>query len=139
MRHILDTATWSNMVLVPMVLPQRIRALLDRDEIKGVCSVSLLELAIHQRHGRLLPSPATLRDFLERALMSDIELLELTPDIAVAGNELPAGFRGDPFDRAIAATARVLNLTLITPDALIRDSNFCRTEFYPFRPSRLRH
>jgi PIN domain nuclease of toxin-antitoxin system len=63
-------------------------------------------------------------------------LLEITPAIATATNDLPDTFPGDPFDRVIAATARVLDLTLITPDAAIRDAKFCKIEFYPFHPSR---
>lgn len=135
MVYLLDTATWANAVLTPVVLPGRIRDIIDTDEVKGVCSVSLLEVAIHHRHGRLL-SQGTLADFFDRALTADIELVELTPTVASATNQLPEGFPGDPFDRTIAATARVLNLTLVTADRNIRDAQFCSVEFYPFRPSR---
>jgi len=62
--------------------------------------------------------------------------LEVTPDIAAATNELPPGFPGDPFDGTVAATARVLNLKLVTPDPVIRDARFCQVEYYPFQPSR---
>src|SRR4051812_6982463 len=107
MDYVLDTATWSNLVLIPSVFPERIRRLLDTDEKKGVCTVSMLELAIHQRRGRLLPAPNTLKDFFAVALMRDIELLDLTPEIAAASNDLPENFHSDPFDRAIAATAKI--------------------------------
>jgi PIN domain nuclease of toxin-antitoxin system len=135
MLHLLDTATLANNALTPQVLPERIRRLLDTDEVKGLCGVSLLELAIHHRRGRL-KLKGTLDDFFASSLASDIEVLDLTPAIAVATNDLPDDFPGDPFDRTIAATAHVLNLTLITPDPEIRDSGFCRVEFYPFKPSR---
>jgi PIN domain nuclease of toxin-antitoxin system len=36
-----------------------------------------------------------------------VELLELTPVGAAATNALPRDFQGDPFDRTIAATAKV--------------------------------
>jgi PIN domain nuclease of toxin-antitoxin system len=134
--YLLDTATWSNLVTMPEVLPARIGMILkDPTPKKGLCSVSLLECAIHHRHGRL-NFKGTLHQFFEAGLASDIELLDLTPEIAVASNELPKDFPGDPFDRTIAATARVLNLKLITPDPLIRDAQFCQVEYYPFRPSR---
>ena len=105
----------------------------------GVLSAlkSLLECAIHHRRGRL-EFEGTLRDLFTAGLARDIELVEVTPDIAAATNDLPPGFPGDPFDRTIAATARLLNLRLITPDAAIRDAGFCQVEYYPFRPSRLR-
>ena len=65
-------------------------------------------------------------------------LVELSPAVCVETNPLPVAFQGDPFDRSIVATARCLNLTLITADPLIRDSAACRVEYYPFKPSRLR-
>jgi PIN domain nuclease of toxin-antitoxin system len=136
--YLLDTAVWANSVTVPEVLPGRIRSLLgDPLEVKGLSSVSLLECAIHHRRGRL-EFLGGLRDFFAAGLARDIELVELTPEIAMATNDLPVGFPGDPFDRTIAATARVLNLTLITPDPVIRDAQFCRVEYYPFRPARVK-
>jgi PIN domain nuclease of toxin-antitoxin system len=137
MRYLLDTAPWANNVLIPEVVPARIRRLLDNSEAKGLCSISLLECAIHHRRGRLQLKGA-LPEFFKRGVASDIELLELTPGIAAATNDLPETFPGDPFDRVIAATAKIMNLTLITCDAAIRDARFCRVEFYPFKPSRLK-
>ncbi len=139
MNYLLDTATWSNSVTMPEVLPVRIREILGNvREIKGLSSVSLLECAIHHRRGRL-EFRGGLPDFFTVGLGRDIELVEITPEIAVATNELPTDFPGDPFDRTIAATARVLNVKLITPDPVIRDAQFCKVEYYPFRPSRLKH
>ncbi len=135
MTYLLDTATWANLVTMPEVLPQRIARILRDPAPKGLCSVSLLECAMHHRHHRLKFN-GTLGEFFEAGLAEDIELLDITPDIAVATNELPSAFPGDPFDRTIAATARVLDLKLITPDPVIRDARFCQVEYYPFRPSR---
>lgn len=135
MQYLLDTAPWANNVLIPEVIPMHIRELMGGTEIKGLCSVSLLECAAHHRRGRL-PLTGTLSQFFESGLVSDVELIELTPAIAAATNELPEGFPGDPFDRVITATAKVMGLTLITCDAAIRDAKFCQVEFYPFKPSR---
>jgi PIN domain nuclease of toxin-antitoxin system len=138
MEYVLDTATWINDQLEPAVLPSRIRSLLDTDEVKGLCSISLLETAIHFRLGHL-DIQGALSDFFEAGLAKDIELLEITPAIADATNQLPDDFTGDPFDRTIVASARILGLTLVTPDREIRDARFCRVEFYPFRPFRSKH
>jgi PIN domain nuclease of toxin-antitoxin system len=135
MHYLLDTATWANSATTPAVIPDRVRKLIASSEQKGICSVSLLECAIHHRLGRL-EFKGSLEDFFSMALTRDVDLLELTPAIAAATNQLPADFPGDPFDRTIAATAKVLNLVLITPDPQIRDSGFCQVEFYPFKPSR---
>lgn len=136
MRFLLDTAIWANAVTMPEVLPKRVRQLIgSADEPKGVCAISLLECAVLHRRGRL-QLQGTLTDFFAAAVANDIELLEMNSVIAVATNELPADFPGDPFDRTIAATAHVLSLTLITADPVIRDANFCEVVYYPFRPSR---
>jgi len=124
MRYLLDTSPWANNVLIPEVIPARIQKLLDNAETKGLCSVSLLECAIHHRHGRLQLKGA-LPEFFKRGLAS-------------ATNDLPENFPGDPFDRVIATTAKIMNLTLITCDSAIRDAQFCKVEFYPFKPSRLK-
>ena len=137
MRYVLDTSPWANNVLMPEVIPVRIKKFLDGSETKGLCSVSLLECAIHHRRGRLQLNGG-LPEFFERGLAADIDLLELTPEIAAVTNDLPENFPGDPFDRVIAATARVLNLVLVTCDSAIRDVRFCKVEFYPFKPSRLK-
>ncbi len=69
-------------------------------------------------------------------MSADLQLLELTPTIAVKTNELPTDFPGDPFDRTIVATAATCSLTLITADAEIRDAKMCAVEYYPFKSSR---
>ncbi len=135
LRFLLDTAPWINAVTMPQVLPERIRRWLDTDEVKGLCTVSLLEAAILYRLGRMVLR-GTLPQFFEAALASNLQLLELTPAIAAKTNELSVGFHGDPFDRTIVATAATMNLTLITADPAIRDAAMCSVEYYPFKPSR---
>jgi PIN domain nuclease of toxin-antitoxin system len=134
-KYLLDTAPWINGVTLPEALPPRIRRLLETSEMKGLCSVSLLETAILHRLGRLKFS-GTLPHFFAAALSADLRVIELNSSIAAKTNELPMPFRGDPFDRAIVATASVLNLTLITADPAIRDARACAVEYYPFKPSR---
>ncbi len=133
--HLLDTSTWANSVLMPAVLPARIQRLIDHDRLKGLAGVSLLEVAILHRLGRLEFS-GMLADFFAVALGRDTTLLQITPAIAAATNGLPPSFHGDPFDRTIVATAKILGLTLITADTGIRDAAACAVEFYPFKPSR---
>jgi len=54
-------------------------------------------------------------------------LLDLTPEIAVESTRLPAGFRRDPADQIIVATARSLDLPLLTADAKILHYPHVRT------------
>ncbi len=106
-------------------------------EAKGLCSVSLLETAMLHRLGRL-DFPGNLAQLFAAGLSADLQLLELTPAIAAKTNDLSRRFHGDPFDRAIVATAAVLNLTLITSDTAIRDAKECEVEFYAFKPARVK-
>ncbi len=135
MKYLMDTAPWINAVTLPQSVPRRIHDLLGTNGRIGLCSVSLLEAAILHRLGRL-QLRASLSEFFAAAMAANLQLLELTPAIAVKTNELPADFQGDPFDRAITATAAILGLTLLTTDAAIRDAKVCAVEYYPFRLSR---
>jgi PIN domain nuclease of toxin-antitoxin system len=134
-KYLLDTAPWINGVTLPEALPPRIRRMVENAEKKGLCSISLLETAILHRLGRLKFEGA-LEHFFAAGLSEDLQLLELTPSIAVKTNELPEDFPGDPFDRTIIATAAALNLTLITTDPAIRDTAACAVEYYPLRRRR---
>lgn len=49
-----------------------------------------------------------------------IQLLPLTPPIAVASTQLPQPFHRDPADQIIVATARIYQCPLVTMDTLIR-------------------
>lgn len=136
-KYLLDTAPWINGVTMPEVLPSRIRRLVGGGDAKGLSSVSLLETAILHRLRRL-EFDTTLADFFAAGLSADVQLLELTPAIAARTSDLGEDFPGDPFDRAIVATAVVLNLTLVTADPGIRAAAACAVEYYPFKPSRRR-
>jgi PIN domain nuclease of toxin-antitoxin system len=136
LKYLLDTASWINGVTLPNTLPGRVRRLLQTGEIKGLCSISLLETTILHRLGRL-ELQAALPQFFAAGLSADLQLLELTPAIAAKTNDLAKEFHGDPFDRTIVATAATLNLTLITTDTAIRDAKQCDVEFYDFKPARV--
>ena len=137
LKYLLDTAAWINAVTLPQIFPERIRKLLVSPETKGLCSISLLETAILFRLGRL-EFEGPLSQLFTAGLSTNLDLLELTPTIAVGTNQFPENFQGDPFDRVIVATASTRKLTLITADPEIRDANACSVEFYPFKPSRFR-
>ena len=134
MKYLLDTAPWINGVTLPETIPPRIRRLVATADKKGLCQVSLLEAAILYRLGRLT-FEGRLPELFSAGLSDDVELLSLTPAIAAKTNDLPGDFTGDPFDRTLIATAAVLDLTLITTDAAIRDAGACAVEYYPFKPT----
>jgi len=84
-----------------------------------VSAISCWEVAKLVEYNRLtLPCPVD--DWMTQALAyPGVRLLDLTPRIAVESAQLPAGFRRDPADQIIVATARVYNCPLLTADAKI--------------------
>ncbi len=82
----------------------------------GVSAVSIYEAATLSRRSRIdLDIP--MQQWFDLAFAdASLNLLPVTPEIAINAALLPEGFHGDPIDRIIAATARVHNLVLCTHD-----------------------
>jgi len=53
-----------------------------------------------------------------------VELLPLTPEVAVLSTRLPGDFHGDPADRLIVASSLSWNAPLVTKDKKILDWGF---------------
>ncbi len=86
----------------------------------GFCSISPWEVAKKHSLGKLVLG-LPVNDWMTVATTSQgLELVPLTPEIALASANLPNGFKSDPADEIIVATARFHNLTLITSDKRIR-------------------
>ena len=56
-----------------------------------------------------------------------IQLLPLTPEVALESAYLPGDFHRDPADQLIVATARLHNLVLITSDQRIQAYPYVKT------------
>lgn len=52
---------------------------------------------------------------------SGLNIIEITPEIAIDACNLPGEFHKDPADRLIVATARTMNFKLLTKDRKILD------------------
>lgn len=91
-----------------------------------VSDVTLFELAGLEALGRLRPR-LPFREWLTRATAAPrVELVRFTPAVASEMANLSAEVLRDPADRAIVATARTLDVTLMTCDGNIVDSRLCR-------------
>jgi PIN domain nuclease of toxin-antitoxin system len=101
-------------------LPEPLRTFLDacRTNI-GVSAISCWEVAKLVELQRLvLPRPVG--EWLDLALTyPGVQLLALTPKIAVESTQLPGTFHRDPADQILVATARVFNCPLLTLDSKI--------------------
>jgi PIN domain nuclease of toxin-antitoxin system len=120
---VLDTHIWIWWVHGDDRLREKYREILQQNEASGlgVSVISCWEIAKLVECGRLvLPSPVL--DWLDTGLSyPGIELLDLTPEIAVESAALPGEFHRDPADQIIVATARVHDCSLLTADRKILD------------------
>lgn len=101
-------------------LPPAAREHIDAAGRRLVSPISCWEIAMLVEKKRIVldrPTMAWVRDLLAG---DDVGLAELTPEIAVLAGEL-ADFHGDPADRLLYATARVLDVALLTKDRLLHN------------------
>ncbi len=81
-----------------------------------VSIISVWEVALLESKGRIrLSLPCG--PWVQQALaIPGLSLAPLTPEIAIESCHLPSPFHGDPADRIIVATARILGAKLLTRD-----------------------
>ena len=85
----------------------------------AVSAISVWELALLEARGRITLS-RSIDEWVNAALTAEgMRLAQLTPEIALESSRLPGDVHGDPADRMIIATARVLGATLVTCDEQI--------------------
>ena len=105
-------------------LAPKVERTLERARAAGqlfVSPFSAWEIGTLVRRQRVIlssPSEQWFEDFLAR---SRAGLTPLTPAILIASTSLPESVHGDPADRIIIATARALDLAVVTRDRLILD------------------
>ncbi len=120
---ILNTHIWVKWVLDETQLPNVIREKIYENESVGlgVSAISCWEVAKLVELKRLTFNIDIL-EWLEQALLyPGVQLIELSPRIAVESTQLPGEFHRDPADQIIVATARIYNRPLLTLDKKILD------------------
>ncbi len=116
MRLVLDTHTLLWFLANDARLSRTAKsAIEDTANERWLSPISLLEIAIKVRLGKLsLPAPFAVM-FPADLLIADIHLLPLETDHIEPLTTLPLNHK-DPFDRLIAATALVEGMTLVSAD-----------------------
>jgi PIN domain nuclease of toxin-antitoxin system len=115
---VLDTHIWVWWVHEDERLTQAQREAITANETDtvGISAISCWEIAKLVEYGRL-ELPSTLEEWFEQALnYPGVQLLALTPEIAIESTRLPGEFHSDPADQIIVATARVYGCSLVTLD-----------------------
>ena len=97
---------------------RRIQRAADTSCLK-IPAIALWEFAMLVSRGRLVIDRDPAQWLAAALALPGIEVAPLTPEVAVQSTRLPQAFHGDPADRMIVATARVLDAVLITADKAI--------------------
>jgi PIN domain nuclease of toxin-antitoxin system len=126
---LLDTHVWIWWLTGQADLPSRERAALDalaERELPILSAISLWESRMLHCKGRLRLQVPFDRWLREASAPDVVRIAPLDQDVVLGLLDLPRRFHGDPADRIIVATARVLDLTLATHDRKIRRARIVR-------------
>jgi PIN domain nuclease of toxin-antitoxin system len=97
-----------------------IAAIEAEEQQRLVSAISCWEVAMLAERRRLGLSVDMERWLNLVASVPRLQLLPLSPAVAVASTRLPGTFHADPADRFLVAQARDLNIPLVTADSKIR-------------------
>jgi PIN domain nuclease of toxin-antitoxin system len=119
--HLLDTHAWLWLILGDS-RAERIKNL-PGDSTFGISSISLWEtILLHQKNRIKLHIPP--QEFINSYTESiGIQIIDLSKPILLELLQLPPSFHDDPADRMITATALYHQVTLITADQKIIQSD----------------
>jgi PIN domain nuclease of toxin-antitoxin system len=85
----------------------------------AVSAISVWEVGMLESKGRINFQRLGI-DWVRDALKAPgLRLIPLSPEIAIESSRLPGNLHGDPADRILAATTRILGATLVTQDRLL--------------------
>ncbi len=131
MRLLLDTHIWLWMATEPKRLNRRIARRLEASENElWVSAISIWETVAAAEKGRV-DLGADPIGWVQRALAADVvTAASLTPDIVLEARRIMS-WHGDPADRIIVATARHLDMTLVTADENLVGTELVRTLVHP--------
>ena len=117
---VLDTHAWIWWAAGSSHLSAAARHAIDGADTLGVCAISVWEVAMLVAKRRLEFDRDVLVWLKQALALPRVELLSLSPEVAVEAAGLPSSFPGDPADRIIVATARQHRARLVSRDARIR-------------------
>jgi PIN domain nuclease of toxin-antitoxin system len=113
---VLDTHAWIWWVSEPERLSSTARQSIAAAKRIGIPAICCWEFATLVSKRRIVIDRNP-KDWLEDALsLPGVELIPINPGIAVAAAELGGRFPGDPADRLIVASAKIMGGLLVTKD-----------------------
>jgi PIN domain nuclease of toxin-antitoxin system len=124
---VLDTHAWIWWVSEPIKLGRVAKREIQHAKKIGVPAICCLEVATLATRNRITLDRPPLQWLHDALTLPHVDLLAITPAVAVKAAELPALFPGDPADRLIAATAILESALLITKDERMHKAAIVRT------------
>jgi PIN domain nuclease of toxin-antitoxin system len=119
---LLDTHVWLWLVSGAEPLRRSVLSAVEGAARRGrirVSAISVWEVAMLEAKERIRLAKDCLAWVQEALSAPGTSLVPLTPEIAVESSRLPGEFHGNPADRILVATARLLGATLLTRDERI--------------------
>ena len=125
MRLLLDTHIWLWGLLDPSKLTNRVaRALEDSKNELWLSPISVWELIILVDKGRIVLNSEVVEWITEAFKKVPLKEATITNDVVLETRAVRLPHR-DPADRFLVATARVLDLTLVTADERLIEAKSC--------------
>lgn len=116
MAYLVDTQIFIWSLISPGKLSGRVKELLQNNQIV-VCHISLFEIAIKQKIGKLPELTLSIDELIRQATTDNFSFLPISASHISSYDAVPlAETHKDPFDRLIIATAMAENLPIISAD-----------------------
>ena len=119
---LLDTCAAIWMVQGAFMEPEALAAMKKANDERRPLRLSLItawELGLLAKCGRTAIAAPPATAFHAMLGLRSVQAQQLTAEILIDSSLLPGEIHGDPADRIIIATARALDLTIVTRDRLI--------------------
>ncbi len=126
---LLDTHIWLWLLTGDQALRQNIKKLIDKASAENeifISAISIWEIAMLVSKDKIILNVPCLTWVSSALSLPGVNLVHLTPPIAVESCQLAGNFHGDPADRILVATAKIEDLILITHDKKIL--KYCQNE-----------
>lgn len=85
----------------------------------NISAITPWEISMLESKQRIILKQDCLSWLTQSVHQTHVRILELTLEVSVSANRLPGDFHGDPADRMIVATTRLINGVLLTRDSKI--------------------
>ncbi|GAB1351649.1 type II toxin-antitoxin system VapC family toxin [Erysipelotrichia bacterium] len=124
---ILDTHAWIWWTTDSSNLSEKASKAIKNASRIGIPAICCWEIAMLEAKKRIGLS-MDVQVWIDLALQKNkVQIVPLSPEIAVLSSRLPGEFHGDPADRLIVATSLALKAPLVSKDCKISSCGFVRT------------